>query len=94
MGGETIVIKGVDKGAYRKLKSKAAKQGLSMGRAATLAFNDWSKERESLLGRRLRDPVRMQIASNRMDKIRIKQKADSYWSAEKVIREWREKRRH
>jgi hypothetical protein len=92
MSGETIVIKGVDRLAYRKLKSKAAKEGLTMGQAASKAFMGWSSG-SSLLSRRIRDPDRMQAASSMMDKIRSKQKIQSNWSSEQIIREWRDRRR-
>ncbi len=92
MTGETIVIKGVDKHAYRKLKSKAAKEGLTMGAAASKAFIDWSSE-QALLARRVSDTRKMQAASIAMDKIRSKQKIRSDRSSERVIREWRDRRR-
>lgn len=91
MTGETIVIKGVDRQAYRKLKSRAAKEGLTMGQAASKAFMGWFSE-QSLLVNRIRDPERMRIASNTLDKIRSKQKIQSDWSSEQVIREWRNRR--
>lgn len=93
MSGETIVIKGVDKQAYRKLKSKAAQEGLTMGQAASLAFSGWSNSEQSIFTRRIRDPERIRIASETIDKIRSKQKVESDWSSERVIREWRNKRR-
>lgn len=91
MSGETIVIKGVDKQAYRKLKSRAAKEGLTMGQAASKAFVGWSSE-APLLAQRIRDPDRMRIASETMDRIRSKQKIQTDWSSERVIREWRDRR--
>ena len=92
MSRETIVIKGVDKRAYRNLKSRAAKDGLTMGQAASKAFIGWSSEKHILLNR-IRDSERMRIASKTMDKIRSKQKIQSDWSSEQVIREWRGRRR-
>jgi hypothetical protein len=94
MSGETIVIKGVNKKAYRKLKSKAAKEGMTMGQAASRAFMDWAIEEgeHSPLSYRIRDSGRMQAASLIMDKIRSKQKIEKDWSSERVIREWRDRR--
>jgi hypothetical protein len=92
MSGETVVIKGVDRQAYRKLKSRAAKEGLTMGQAASKAFIDWSSERPILLNR-IRDPERMQKAGRMMDKIRSKQKIQGDWSSKRVTREWRDRRR-
>ena len=91
MGEETIVIKGVDERAYRKLKSKAVKEGLTMGQAASKAFVGWSSE-QPLLVRRIRDHNRMRTASETIDKIRAKQKILSDWSSEQVIRKWRDRR--
>lgn len=93
-GGETVVIKGVDRQAYRKLKSRAAKEGLTMGQAASRAFSHWSSSSEKALSaRRIRDSEKMRIACSAMDKIRSKQKIQSAWSSEQVIREWRDRRR-
>ena len=92
MSGETIVIKGVDKKAYRSLKSRAAKEGLTMGQAASKAFIGWSSSDQSVLSRRIKDPERMKKASEIMDKIRLKQKFQSDWSSERVVREWRDRR--
>jgi hypothetical protein len=92
MSRETIVIKGVEKKAYRRLKSRAAKEALTMGQAASKAFMDWSSEQPPL-AHRIRDPERMRIASETMDRIRSKQKVQADWSGERVIREWRDRRR-
>jgi len=92
MGEETIVIKGVDERAYKKLKSKAAREGLTMGQAASKAFVGWSSSEQSLLVRRIRDRDRMRTDSETMDKIRSKQKILNDWSSEQVIRKWRDRR--
>ncbi|MDA4123547.1 MAG: hypothetical protein OK456_10245 [Thaumarchaeota archaeon] len=89
---ETIVIKGVERQAYRKLKSRAAREGLTMGQAASEAFSGWSSE-QLLIVHRIRDPGKMRAAAEIMDLIRSKQKVQGEWSGEKVVREWRDRRR-
>jgi hypothetical protein len=92
MSRETVVIKGVDRRAYRRLKSMAAKEGLTMGEAASKAFVSWSAD-APLLAHRVRDPEKMRAAAETMDRIRSRQRIQSDWSSERVIREWRDKRR-
>lgn len=88
--GETVVIKSVDKASYRKLKSKAAKEGLKIGQAASMAFRAWA-EGERL--RRVSDTDKMKLAAEIMDRNRSKLKQIEGWSSVKVIRRWRQARR-
>lgn len=88
--GETIVIKGVDKDAYRRLKARAAKEGLKIGEAASLAFMEWGLRKSH---ERVRDMVRVRMGLKMMDDNRSKLREDKDWSSVEVIRAWRQKRR-
>jgi hypothetical protein len=94
--GETIVVKGVDERAYRRLKSKAAKEGLTMGQAASLAFSAWSERKgeidNAIMSRSISDSEKILEAARLMDEVRSKLKVRVNWSSERVIREWRDKK--
>ncbi|MBI2937305.1 MAG: hypothetical protein HYY22_03780 [Thaumarchaeota archaeon] len=92
--GENVVIKGVDEDAYRRLKSRASKEGLRIGQAASIAFKAWAQQGEGRLNqRRIRDADRMKAAAEVMDSNRAKLKQVEDWSSVKVIRKWRQSRR-
>jgi len=81
--GDTIVIKGIDEDAYRRLKSRAAKEGLKIGQAASIAFKAWT-QREGQ--DRIRDIDKMRMAAEIIDSNRVKLKRIEDWSSVKVIR--------
>jgi hypothetical protein len=82
----TIVIKDVDEGAFKSLKSEAAKAGLKLGEAASQAFRLWVQQRAL---RKAKDLDRMRRAAEVMDKIRMRLRpAEEEWSV-KEIRRWR-----
>ena len=89
MVGETIVIKGVEDKAYRKLKAMAAKERMKIGEAAIRAFKAWTRELRSAT---IRDADRMKKASQIMDRNRSKPRQLENWSSVRVIREMRRKR--
>ena len=92
--GENVVIKGVDEDAYRRLKSRASKEGLKIGQAASIAFKAWAQQGEGRLNqRRIRDADRMKAAAEVIDSNRVKLKQVEDWSSVKVIRKWRQNRR-
>ena len=88
--GETVVIKGVDDDAYKRLKARAAKEGLKVGQAASLAFTTWGLQKSH---QRVRDVVRIRMGLKMMDDNRSKLRKDKDWSSVGVIRAWRQKRR-
>ena len=88
--GENIVIKGVDENAYRRLKARAAEEGLNIGEAASLAFAAWSLQGSR---QRLRDVARMKVGVKITDDNRLKLKKVKDWSGVEAIRVWRERRK-
>ena len=90
--GETVVIKGVDEDAYKKLKSRASKEGLKIGQAASISFNVWAQQGHQNQ-QRIRDTEKMKAAAEIMDGNRAKLKKIEDWSSVKVIRKWRQSRR-
>ena len=89
--GSDIVIKDVDEAAYRNLKGEAVKAGLKVGEAASQAFKLWVQERS--LGR-VKDFERIRKASREIDQLREKIGRVPDCDSSKVIREWRDRRRH
>jgi hypothetical protein len=89
--GSDVVIKDVDEAAYRNLKGEAVKAGLKVGEAASQAFKLWVQERS--LGR-VKDFERIRKASKEIDLLRKKIGPVPGYDSTKVIREWRDRRRH
>ena len=83
-------MKGVDDNAYRRLKARAAREGLKIGEAASLAFTEWGLQKSY---GRVRDMVRIKMGLKMMDDNRSKLRKDKDWSSVEVIRAWRQKRR-
>ncbi|MEM2896818.1 MAG: hypothetical protein QXG01_04500 [Candidatus Bathyarchaeia archaeon] len=86
--GTTVVIKDVDKNAFRRLKAEAIKRGIKVGQAASQAFRFWAQESES---RPLKDISRLKEAANAIEKSRSKLKVIEGWTSVDVIRSWRER---
>ena len=84
------MIKGVDEDAYRRLKSRASREGLKIGQAASVAFRTWAQQEHQ---KRIRDADKMKMAAEIMDSNRAKLKQVQDWSSVKVIRRWRQSRR-
>lgn len=85
--GTTVVIKGIDEKAYRRLKGEAMRTGLKVGEAASQAFRLWVQQR---MPSKARDIERLRRACQRMDENRSKLRVLEDWSSVKVIRQWRE----
>lgn len=84
------MIKGVDEDAYRKLKSRAAREGLRIGQAASIAFRAWTQQEHQ---KRIRDTDKMKMAAEIIDSNRANLKQVEDWFGVKVIRRWRQSRR-
>ena len=88
--GITVVIKDVEKNAFRSLKGEAAKSGLKIGEAASQAFKMWVQQRTL---QKLRDIERMRKAARIIDENRAKLTPLKEWSGVEEIRRWRDLRR-